>query len=531
MPQRTATRAFTANMKHKSMRSVVTSIACACVLVGSTMLVASTARGASRHRGATKLDPDATQGAASRHLLSTPGVVLNAILQPTTFLRIALLMLRNSVLDNPAEEFLQMALTTDLGATKFTNVFASFAAGMIQDFSAGVSSEVNLNQIWLVDGSSTLENSAFSEWVSGGAVGIEQFYGVGLEISAGAAMAIQQSLQPKDDAEYEYAYEADSINGAANKRRRRLLSTDEAKARKLPVGAEVIMQTQHPLHGDMFRRAATRALNRTKMDDADENEAEQAFRRRLLQDEIVDVTYDDVERMTTNWFESFPAALPLAIRDRFIALLEEYIVDPQIRISLDITVALVGVATPGVGITSVEAAAENTISNQIVFHGYDAGIDFASSIDPAVALAGSVSKGVAIEKAIADATEVLTAVTAIIDEVNGIVEDDLAARESDVSAQGGVDHNMTLLEKIARYVRPLGNRTVTGPTGVDTSRAVYFAGQNENASETTTRAEDDYVYTPYDYEPLGAVEGVYAVAVSLIFLEQVALNGGSITVI
>jgi hypothetical protein len=211
--------------------------------------------------------------------------------------------------------------------------------------------------------------------------------------------------------------------------------------------------------------------------------------------------------------------------------LEEYIVDPQIRISLDITVALVGVATPGVGITSVEAAAENTISNQIVFHGYDAGIDFASSIDPAVALAGSVSKGVAIEKAIADATEVLTAVTAIIDEVNGIVEDDLAARESDVSAQSDGDHNMTLLEKIARYVRPLGNRTVTGPTGVDTSRAVYFAGQNENASETTTRAEDDYVYTPYDYEPLGAVEGVYAVAVSLIFLEQVALNGGSITVI
>ena len=71
----------------------------------------------------------------------------------------------------------------------------------------------------------------------------------------------------------------------------------------------------------------------------------------------MDVTYDDVELFTTNWFESFPATLPLAIRDRFIALLEEYVVDPQIRISLDITVALVGVATPGVGITTYEAAA------------------------------------------------------------------------------------------------------------------------------------------------------------------------------
>jgi hypothetical protein len=68
---------------------------------------------------------------------------------------------------------------------------------------------------------------------------------------------------------------------------------------------------------------------------------------------------------------------------------------------------------------------------------------------------------------------------------------------------------------------------------VDTSRAMYFAGQNENTTESESRAEGDYdyTYTPYDYEPLGAVEGVYAVAVSLIFLEQIALNGGSISVI
>ena len=175
-----------------------------------------------------------------------------------------------------------MALTTDLGATKFTNVFASFAAGMIQDFSAGVSSEFNLNQEWLVDGSSTIENSAFSELVTGGAVGIEQFFGVGLELSAGAAMAIQQSLQPKDDGnEYDIEYEADSINGGTTKRRRRLLSRDEAKARKLPVGSEVIMQTQHPLHGGMFRRAATRALNRSKYGEASGDEkARQGSNRR-----------------------------------------------------------------------------------------------------------------------------------------------------------------------------------------------------------------------------------------------------------
>jgi hypothetical protein len=64
-------------------------------------------------------------------------------------------------------------------------------------------------------------------------------------------------------------------------------------------------------------------------------------------------------------------------------------------------------------------------------------------------------------------------------------------------------------------------------------------GQNASAprSENSTVAEDDYAsdYAGgdyfYDYEPLGAVSGTYAVAVSLIFLEQVSLNGGSITVI
>jgi hypothetical protein len=65
-------------------------------------------------------------------------------------------------------------------------------------------------------------------------------------------------------------------------------------------------------------------------------------------------------------------------------------------------------------------------------------------------------------------------------------------------------------------------------------------GQNTSAprsENSTATEEDDYVsdYAGgdyfYDYEPLGAVSGTYAVAVSLIFLEQVSLNGGSITVI
>src|SRR6056300_328407 len=65
------------------------------------------------------------------------GTLMNAIIQPTTFLRVALLILRNSVGDNPTSEFLQMILSTDLGRTRFNNVFASFASGIIQDFSVG----------------------------------------------------------------------------------------------------------------------------------------------------------------------------------------------------------------------------------------------------------------------------------------------------------------------------------------------------------------------------------------------------------
>jgi len=505
-----------------------------------------------------KIDPGGAKdndvpGHVKRKLLTVPvgplGVITNAIIQPTTFLRVALLILRNQLGANPTEEFLQMILQTDLGYTKFTNVFASFAAGAIQDFSSGVTTDTVLAQEWVIDGSSTLDNTVFSEFFAGGAVGIEQFFGFGFEASAAAAMAIQQTLQPKDlNEEYEYEYSAETVQGAGDRRRRRLLSAKEAKARKLPEGAEVITQVRHPLHPKTTRELARRALlRRNSTEAADANRGG----RRLSEDaEFSEITYDDVEAYTTNFFESMPGALPLAIRDRFISLLEEFVVDPQIRISLDVTVALVGVATPGVGITSYEAAAENTISNQIVFHGYDAGIDVASSIDPAVAVAASVSKGVAVANAINDATKVIDAVKTIVNEVNTIVEEDLTARDAtgddggEVSAQFGPSgDNETLTERVARWIRPLKNGTeVRGPRGVDTSRAMHFTslGKNTSVDANETSEYEDYgggdgragAYFDYvDYEPVGATSGTYAIAVSLIFLEQIALNGGSITVI
>ena len=505
----------------------------ALLFVGACVIIVGACAGAfATGRGAASGISLADSSATSRKLLNVPlgtmGVLMNAIIQPTTFLRVALLLLRNSVTNNPTEEFLQMILTTDLGHTKFTNVFASFAAGVIQDFSSGVTTDNVLNTEWVVDGTSTLDSTVFTEFFAGGAFGVEQFFGFGFEVTASSAAAIQQALQPKDEdsREYEYEYTA-PVDGEPDRRRRRLLSAKEAKIRNLPAGCEVIHQIQHPLDDGMFRKSAARALRQLNSTDHE--------RRRL--NEVEEVTYRDVEDYTTNWFESFPASLPLAIRDRFIALLQEYVVDPQIRISLDVTVALVGVATPGVGITSYEAAAENTISTQVVFHGYDAGVDFAASIDPAVAVAGTVSKGVAIANAINDATKILGAVTSIVDEVNNIIETDALSRETEVSAQSG-ESNTTLTELVSRWIRPLGNgTTVEGPTGVDTSRAMHFTNLGQNSTQQTDESIDraSEYYEPLDvdsdYEPLGAVSGTYAVAVSLIFLEQIALNGGSITVI
>lgn len=161
------------NNMNRTLKFVL-AVACACALVIATTTIYIP-------RGASAVGDTVASGtaASSRKLLTAPvgpaGVILNAIIQPTTFLRVALLILRNSVNNNGGmvEEFLQMILTTDLGFTKFTNVFASFASGVIQDFSSGVTTDTVLAQEWVIDGSSTLDNTVFSEFFAGGAFGGE----------------------------------------------------------------------------------------------------------------------------------------------------------------------------------------------------------------------------------------------------------------------------------------------------------------------------------------------------------------------
>ena len=103
-----------------------------------------------------------------RVLVESP---LNPWIQPTTFLRVALLIIRNAALDNPAAGFLQTILTTELAYTAFTNVFASFAAAVVQDFSQGLANEGAVASEWVIDGETTLANALTSEFVYGKRVG------------------------------------------------------------------------------------------------------------------------------------------------------------------------------------------------------------------------------------------------------------------------------------------------------------------------------------------------------------------------
>jgi len=171
------------NSMNRTLKFVL-AVACACALVIATTTIyipraSASAVGDTVASGTAASSVASGTAASSRKLLTAPvgpaGVILNAIIQPTTFLRVALLILRNSVNNNGGmvEEFLQMILTTDLGFTKFTNVFASFASGVIQDFSSGVTTDTVLAQEWVIDGSSTLDNTVFSEFFAGGAFGGE----------------------------------------------------------------------------------------------------------------------------------------------------------------------------------------------------------------------------------------------------------------------------------------------------------------------------------------------------------------------
>ena len=169
------------NNMNRTLKFVL-AVACACALVIATTTInirRASAVGDTVASGTAASSVASGTAASSRKLLTAPvgpaGVILNAIIQPTTFLRVALLILRNSVNNNGGmvEEFLQMILTTDLGFTKFTNVFASFASGVIQDFNSGVTTDTVLAQEWVIDGSSTLDNTVFSEFFAGGAFGGE----------------------------------------------------------------------------------------------------------------------------------------------------------------------------------------------------------------------------------------------------------------------------------------------------------------------------------------------------------------------
>ena len=251
---------------------------------------------------------------------------LNPWIQPTTFLRVALLIIRNAALDNPAAGFLQTILTTELAYTAFTNVFASFAAAVVQDFSQGLANEGAVASEWVIDGETTLANALTSEFVYGGAWGFEQFYGFGFEISGDAAAALQQSLQPTwiandpddgraasapDDAvepeaparrklrsnltrererEGEQAREGEGAR-ATDRGGRRLLSDEEARQRNLPKGSRLVAQVRKPLPKESTRKQVADALAR--------REARER-RRKLLQEQGDDSNATATSTSTTD---------------------------------------------------------------------------------------------------------------------------------------------------------------------------------------------------------------------------------------
>ena len=457
-------------------------------------------------------------------------------------------------------------------------MFASFAAASVQDFSSSLSNQGAVASEWVVDGETNLNNVLASEFVYGGAWGFEQFYGFGFEISGDAAAAIQQSLQPTwipNEGEPRAANATNEATNDATKKRRRLLSPDpaldetlsdeDAKRRNLPPGAKLLARVRKPLDGAKTRAAVAETLERRRRRTArssdllqqDAEDAEASGGAELLDADadadaradsgVEFVTGEDVGAITSNWFDSFPAALPQSVRDRLLAQLEEFVLDQQISVSLEIALALVGVVEPWQGIVSAEAADETTFTYEMVLHGYDAAVDVAADVERAKAVAGSASAGVAVSELILDASEVIDAVTDIVDEANAQVAADLARTEADgdaqVAAQGDVAGdavNATQPKIVAARTRaePFMNlatasgRTSMGkyPNRAAASEPISVGAQG--AREAAAPGTYDYFGgTDYDYEPFGAVSGTYAVAVSLIFLEQISLNGGSITII
>ena len=68
-----------------------------------------------------------------------------------------------------------MVLNTELALTRFSNVFASLAAGVVQDYSQGVSSSNSIGNEWVIDGESIFTSAQASEFVVGGRLGSNSF--------------------------------------------------------------------------------------------------------------------------------------------------------------------------------------------------------------------------------------------------------------------------------------------------------------------------------------------------------------------
>ena len=560
--------------------------------------------------------------------------VWNPIIQPTTILRIALLIIQNAALNNPTAGFLQMVLNTELALTRFSNVFASLAAGVVQDYSQGVSSSSSIGNEWVIDGESIFTSSKASEFVVGGAFGLEQFFGVGFEVTGDAAAAIAQFLKPNpfnelkeelmechsdtngtfyhfnetfyhDDGTEMASETAQSLNDFSNctnttmfhkgdqkgeeeeeeeenvgqRRKLQQLTKDDLKKRKMPENVQKILVHERVKVPKFLEKAAAQhTLNRHQARQQNDHSEHPSFfndeeKRRRLQEIVNDedengddarkgnVTFDDVEALTTEWFDSFPNALPISIRDNFLALLEETIVDPQIRIEIEIIVALVGVAEPGRGTTAAEVASEVEWIGQVVLHGYDAAIDVASIWETANAIAGSASKGLAIAEAINDATEIVGAVTEIVDTVNAIQSENIRGAESDgsVEAQSGDDGSSTInVTELSQYVKPISvNDTVRARKdsySPDTASCENGDGLCVDSGDGQRRRRrvllqqgpigpeiigggglqnvlGQFTPTGGESEAFGAISGTYAATVALVFLEQVSINGGSITII
>ena len=503
---------------------------------------------------------------------------LSPWIQPSTFLRVALLIIRNAALGNPGAGMIQSILTTELAYTAFTNLFASFGGAFVSDFSQGLVNEATAGSAWVVDGETTLENVLASEFIYGGAFGFEQFYGFGFEISGDAAAALQQSLQPDFDtfsreSETFKSYNATKQNVNTLLRRRklqqnrdqehkqpprqdnRILTDEEAQRRNLPKGALLLTQIRKTLPKQTTRSQLAGALEMRKYREKRRRmqEVGEVQQGPLNKDGFAyaaeGLAGDDLGFMTASWFESFPAALPQSIRDRFVAQLEEFIIDPIVAVSLEIAVAFVGVVEPGAGIISAEVADDTTFTFDVTFHGYDAAVDVAADVERGVGVAGSASAGVAAAEVITNAAEIIDAVTDVVDDVELITSASLEskrvsdqvveARDEYTSLVNGFQlRNNTMpitelttpdLEKLSsEQDQPLPQSRDEGRIdhdGPSSFRQHGRAGQEVNGSL------DYFGPVDYDYEPFGAVSGTYAVAVSLIFLEEISLNGGSITIL